>query len=310
MHTSVRPASVRSAEMSNVCCQPRWTPPMPPVAMKWMPAIAHAASVPATVVAPHWPETAHVARSRPETLRTSSVWASRSMSSSSSPTLTAPSMTAMVAGTAPRSRTRCCASLAAAGPMSGGRPWAITDDSSATTGCDRIRARSTSAVIRISPDGCAGHRRRSMFLHHDADATLADVSSVDPGIAAPVTCANHPKVETGVSCSNCGKPICPDCMVPAPVGIKCRDCARQPRSARVDAAARPGGAGRRGRAGRRHRDGRRARVRGRRRPWVLHVHPRLGRRPRWPAGRRSGARAATAAPRRAGSPRAARRGRT
>jgi hypothetical protein len=59
------------------------------------------------------------------------------------------------------------------------------------------------------------------------------VSSVDPGIAAPVTCANHPKVETLVSCSNCGKPICPDCMVPAPVGIKCRECARMPRSARV-----------------------------------------------------------------------------
>jgi hypothetical protein len=59
------------------------------------------------------------------------------------------------------------------------------------------------------------------------------VSSVDPGVAAPATCANHPKVETGVSCSSCGKPICPDCMVPAPVGIKCRECARQPRSARV-----------------------------------------------------------------------------
>jgi hypothetical protein len=59
------------------------------------------------------------------------------------------------------------------------------------------------------------------------------VSSVDSGVSAPVTCANHPKVETGVSCSNCGKPICPDCMVPAPVGIKCRECARQPRSARV-----------------------------------------------------------------------------
>ena len=46
-------------------------------------------------------------------------------------------------------------------------------------------------------------------------------------------CANHPKVETAVSCSNCGKPICPDCMVPAAVGIKCRECARMPRSARV-----------------------------------------------------------------------------
>jgi hypothetical protein len=51
--------------------------------------------------------------------------------------------------------------------------------------------------------------------------------------AAPVYCANHPKVETAVSCSSCGKPICPDCMVMAPVGIKCKDCARQPRSARV-----------------------------------------------------------------------------
>ncbi len=46
-------------------------------------------------------------------------------------------------------------------------------------------------------------------------------------------CANHPSVETRVSCANCGKPICPDCMVQSPVGIKCADCARMPRSARV-----------------------------------------------------------------------------
>jgi B-box zinc finger len=46
-------------------------------------------------------------------------------------------------------------------------------------------------------------------------------------------CANHPTVETLVSCSTCGKPICPDCMVHAPVGVKCRECARMPRSALV-----------------------------------------------------------------------------
>jgi hypothetical protein len=46
-------------------------------------------------------------------------------------------------------------------------------------------------------------------------------------------CANHPTVETLLSCSSCGKPICTDCMVHAPVGVKCRDCARLPRSARV-----------------------------------------------------------------------------
>jgi hypothetical protein len=51
-------------------------------------------------------------------------------------------------------------------------------------------------------------------------------------------CANHPSVETYVSCASCGKPICPDCMVQAAVGIKCRECARMPRSAR--AQLRPG----------------------------------------------------------------------
>ena len=36
-----------------------------------------------------------------------------------------------------------------------------------------------------------------------------------------------------VTCSDCGKPLCPDCMVFSAVGIKCRQCARLPRSARV-----------------------------------------------------------------------------
>jgi membrane associated rhomboid family serine protease len=41
------------------------------------------------------------------------------------------------------------------------------------------------------------------------------------------TCYRHPNRETGVSCSNCGKPICPDCMTPTPVGMRCPDCSRQ-----------------------------------------------------------------------------------
>src|ERR1700754_5152691 len=41
------------------------------------------------------------------------------------------------------------------------------------------------------------------------------------------TCYRHPRRETGVSCSNCGNPICPDCMTPTPVGMRCPDCARQ-----------------------------------------------------------------------------------
>jgi membrane associated rhomboid family serine protease len=41
------------------------------------------------------------------------------------------------------------------------------------------------------------------------------------------TCYRHPSRETGVSCSNCGKPICPDCMTSTPVGMRCPDCAGQ-----------------------------------------------------------------------------------
>jgi membrane associated rhomboid family serine protease len=41
------------------------------------------------------------------------------------------------------------------------------------------------------------------------------------------TCYRHPRVETGVSCSNCGNPICPDCMTATTVGMRCPDCARQ-----------------------------------------------------------------------------------
>jgi membrane associated rhomboid family serine protease len=36
-------------------------------------------------------------------------------------------------------------------------------------------------------------------------------------------CYRHPDRETGVSCSECGRGICPDCMVFAPVGIRCLD---------------------------------------------------------------------------------------
>ena len=40
------------------------------------------------------------------------------------------------------------------------------------------------------------------------------------------TCYRHPQRETGVSCSNCGNPICPDCMTSTPVGMRCPECSR------------------------------------------------------------------------------------
>jgi len=40
-------------------------------------------------------------------------------------------------------------------------------------------------------------------------------------------CYRHPDRQTGVSCSSCGRPICPDCMTSTPVGMRCPECARE-----------------------------------------------------------------------------------
>ena len=41
------------------------------------------------------------------------------------------------------------------------------------------------------------------------------------------TCYRHPDRETAVSCSSCGRPICPECMTPTPVGMRCPECSQQ-----------------------------------------------------------------------------------
>ena len=40
-------------------------------------------------------------------------------------------------------------------------------------------------------------------------------------------CYRHPGRETNVACSNCERPICPDCMISTPVGMRCPECARE-----------------------------------------------------------------------------------
>ena len=54
-------------------------------------------------------------------------------------------------------------------------------------------------------------------------------------------CYRHPSRETGVSCSSCGRPICPDCMTPTPVGMRCPECAARadPRDQRRARRRRP-----------------------------------------------------------------------
>ena len=45
---------------------------------------------------------------------------------------------------------------------------------------------------------------------------------------APRTCYRHPDRETGLSCSECGRPICYECMTPAPVGLRCPEHSGKP----------------------------------------------------------------------------------
>lgn len=56
------------------------------------------------------------------------------------------------------------------------------------------------------------------------------------------TCYRHPDRETGVSCSSCGRAICPDCMTPTPVGMRCPECARQKTTVRTAQTLRGAGA--------------------------------------------------------------------
>src|SRR5437879_27394 len=45
---------------------------------------------------------------------------------------------------------------------------------------------------------------------------------------AQKTCYRHPDRVTGLSCSECGRPICTECMTVAPVGLRCPEHSGKP----------------------------------------------------------------------------------
>ena len=59
------------------------------------------------------------------------------------------------------------------------------------------------------------------------------------GLPAMATCYRHPSRETGVSCSSCGRPICPECMTSTPVGMRCPECAGRTRGRAPQPPSRP-----------------------------------------------------------------------
>ncbi len=51
-------------------------------------------------------------------------------------------------------------------------------------------------------------------------------SDDDGGQVSAPTCPRHPSVVSYVTCQRCGRPACPQCQRPAPVGVQCVDCVR------------------------------------------------------------------------------------
>lgn len=64
---------------------------------------------------------------------------------------------------------------------------------------------------------------------------------MNPQPPAP-TCFRHPDRATGLGCTRCGRPACPECLTPAAVGQHCVECVQQgrkdTRAARTVAGAR------------------------------------------------------------------------
>ena len=79
---------------------------------------------------------------------------------------------------------------------------------------------------------CGDPEEESPACADPADLTKDEYPDEIPG-AREQPCANHPGRMTYVTCSACGKPLCPDCMVYSAVSIKCKECARMPRSSTV-----------------------------------------------------------------------------
>lgn len=67
-----------------------------------------------------------------------------------------------------------------------------------------------------------------------------------PSPAQAPTCFRHPEKISYVSCHRCGRPVCPECQVPAPVGVQCVECVRAANRAIPQAKTQFGGTARSG----------------------------------------------------------------
>src|SRR5215213_5881706 len=101
---------------------------------------------------------------------------------------------------------------------------ALLSGRSPVSSCRAGRREAASSVAPVS-SGYSPSRRPCV-----ASTQRTTTTKRHPEMSAqqPLYCYRHPNRETLVSCSECGRPICEECMTFAPVGIRCPEHSGKP----------------------------------------------------------------------------------
>ncbi|KAB8142097.1 hypothetical protein F8S13_16285 [Chloroflexia bacterium SDU3-3] len=97
---------------------------------------------------------------------------------------------------------------------------------------EHVDARSSLEYVqKLMADGMqlAPSRRREEQVASGNSSPLLSSASAAPQGEAALHCYRHPDRETGLLCTNCGRPICSACARPAAVGQLCPECIKERR---------------------------------------------------------------------------------
>ncbi|HYN88142.1 MAG TPA: tetratricopeptide repeat protein, partial [Ardenticatenaceae bacterium] len=72
-------------------------------------------------------------------------------------------------------------------------------------------------VLELQPDNVEA--RLAMDKVIEREGALAERATEEM-----LHCSVHPDRETMLRCNRCGRPMCPECAVRTPVGLRCREC--------------------------------------------------------------------------------------